>query len=87
MKNSLAKTIEIIWLITSLLCLVTAIHQTFLEGITKSYIFFIFSFIAFAMHLLRKNMRKSNKTNKERKRILKKETNLSSLAVGLEFPT
>ncbi len=62
MKNKLARSLEIIWLITSVLCLFTAIHQTFYEGFSKSYIFFIFSFIAFIMYLLRKQIRKSNKT-------------------------
>ncbi len=60
MKNNLPKILEIIWLITSLLCLLTAIHQTIYEGITKSYIFFIFAIVAFLMYLIRKHTRKSN---------------------------
>lgn len=61
MKNKLAKSLEIVWLITAILCLITAIHQSFNEGISKSYVFFIFSFIAFVIYLLRKHIRKSTK--------------------------
>ena len=61
MKTKLSKSLEIIWLITALLCLSTAIHQTFTEGISKSYVFFIFSLLAFVMYILRKHLRKSNK--------------------------
>jgi len=61
MKNKLSKIVEIIWLITSLLCLFTAVHQTIYEGIAKSYLFFIFSLIAFAMYFLRKQLRESNR--------------------------
>ena len=63
MKNKLSRTLEIIWVITSILCLSTAIHQTYYEGFSKSYIFFIFSIVAFVMFLLRKQIRKSNKNN------------------------
>jgi len=63
MRNKLSKALEIVWLITSILCFITAGHQTLNEGISKSYIFFIFSFVALIMFLLRKQMRKSNKLN------------------------
>jgi bacteriorhodopsin len=62
MKNKLSKALEIIWLVTSLICIITGIHQTIYEGISKSYLFFIFSFVAFVMYLLRKQIRKSNKS-------------------------
>ena len=61
MKTKLSRIIEIIWIITSILCLFAAVHQTYYEGFTKSYILFIFSFVAFIMYLLRKQMRKSDK--------------------------
>lgn len=60
MKNSLPKILEIIWLITSLLCLTAAVHQTIYEGISKSYLLFIFALIAFLMFLFRKHTRKTN---------------------------
>ena len=65
MKNKLSKSLEIIWLITSLLCLSAAIHQTFNEGISKSYILFIFSLLAFVMYILKKHIRNSNKNINE----------------------
>jgi len=62
MKNKLSKTLEIIWLITSILCFITAIHQTLVEGISKSYVFFIFSLLALLMYFLRRHLSKTNKT-------------------------
>lgn len=59
--NKLAKALEIIWLITSLICAATTIHLTVYEGFGKSYIFFIFSIVAFAIYTLRRRIRKSNK--------------------------
>jgi len=61
MKNKLAQGLELIWLVTSLLCLLSAVHQTYYEGFSESYLFFIFSFIAFIMYLLRKEIRKTKK--------------------------
>lgn len=63
MKNKLPKALEIVWLITSIICSLTGIHQTIYEGISKSYMFFIFATIAFIMFQLRKNIRKSNLNN------------------------
>jgi len=61
MNNKLSQTLEIIWIFTAILCLFAAIHQTYNEGISESYILFIFSLLAFFMYLLRKHIRKSNK--------------------------
>jgi len=63
MKTKIAKTFEILWLIIAILCLITAIHQTFNEGISKSYVFFIFSLVAFFMYSIRKHIRKTKKDN------------------------
>ena len=63
MKNKLARSLEFLWVVTSVLCLFAAIHQTYYEGFSKSYIFFIFSFVAFIMYLLRRQIRKSKKDN------------------------
>lgn len=62
MKNKLSKSLEIVWLVTAIICLFTAGHQTFTEGISKSYVFFIFSFVAFLMFFLRRQIRTSNKS-------------------------
>lgn len=63
MKDKFARVLEILWIIISVLCLFAGIHQTYFEGFSKSYLFFIFSFIAFIMYLLRKEIRKSKKEN------------------------
>ena len=63
MNNKVARIFEILWLVVALMCVSAAIHQTIFEGISKSYVFFIFSFIAFAMYFLRKQIRKSKKDN------------------------
>ena len=65
MKSNLARALEILWIITSVLCLFAGVHQTYYEGFSKSYLFFIFSFIAFIMYLLRKEIRKSKKENSD----------------------
>lgn len=64
MKNNLPKILEIIWLITSFLCIVAGIHQTIYEGFSKSYIFFLFSIVAFLIFLFRQKTRKLNQNNK-----------------------
>ncbi|MCB2197296.1 MAG: hypothetical protein KQH79_15660 [Bacteroidetes bacterium] len=63
MKNKFARALEILWIITSVLCLIAGVHQTYNEGLSNSYLFFIFSFVAFIMYLLRKEIRKSKKEN------------------------
>lgn len=63
MKTKLAQTLEIIWLITSLICLLSGIHQTYYEGFSKSYMFFIFSLVAFIIYQMRKQIRKTKNDN------------------------
>jgi len=63
MRNKLPLALEILWIFTAILCLFAAIHQTYYEGFSKSYVFFIFSSVAFIMYLLRRQIRKSNKDN------------------------
>lgn len=63
MRNKLYIALEILWIITAILCLFAAIHQTYYEGISKSYVFFIFSIVALIMYYLRRQIRKSNKPN------------------------
>ncbi len=65
MRNKLARALEILWIVISALCLIAGVHQTYMEGFSKSYLFFIFSFVAFIMYLLRKEIRKSKKENSD----------------------
>ncbi|HAN20046.1 MAG: hypothetical protein A2X13_07220 [Bacteroidetes bacterium GWC2_33_15] len=66
MKNKSSRALEVLWLITSAICLFTGIHQTLYEGIVKSYPFFIFAVLAFLMFLLRRYLR--NQKNSETKK-------------------
>ncbi|PLX22803.1 MAG: hypothetical protein C0597_01805 [Marinilabiliales bacterium] len=63
MKDKVSRIFEVLWIIVAILCLSAAIHQTIYEGISKSYVLFIFSLIAFAMYFVRKQIRKSKKDN------------------------
>jgi preprotein translocase subunit YajC len=49
------------WIITCVLSLGAGIHQTFREGIGKSYVFFIISVVAFAFYYFRRKLRKQEK--------------------------
>ncbi len=64
MRNKLAKSVEFLWIATSILCLISGIHQTIYQGLSKSYLFFIFSLLAFLMFLLKRHIRKTNNSEK-----------------------
>ncbi|OFX84963.1 MAG: hypothetical protein A2W99_16295 [Bacteroidetes bacterium GWF2_33_16] len=64
MKNKSFRALEILWFITSLICLSTGVHQTIFQGISKSYPFFIFAFLAFLMFLFRRYLRLTRKSDK-----------------------
>jgi len=63
MKNKSFRALEILWFITSLICLSTGIHQTVYVGIHKSYPFFIFALLSFFMFLVRRHLRRTKKTD------------------------
>jgi membrane protein implicated in regulation of membrane protease activity len=50
-----------LWMIVAIVCLITAIHRTWLLGMKESYLFFIFAIIAFLMYLLRNFLSKQDK--------------------------
>ncbi len=64
MRNKLAKSVEFLWIATSILCLISGIHQTIYQGFSKSYVFFIFSLLAFLMFLIKRHIRKTNNAGK-----------------------
>jgi len=64
MKNKLARSVELLWIITSILCLISGIHQTIYQGFSKSYLFFIFSLLAFLMFRIKRHFRKTNNSGK-----------------------
>jgi len=50
---------EYMWLLAAVVCFITGIHQTFTQGISNSYVFFIFTALALLLYLLRRNHRKN----------------------------
>jgi len=58
-EKSRPSPMEYVWSILSIACFVAGVTQTFTQGISKSYLFFIFSLAAFLMFYLRKMLRKS----------------------------
>jgi len=58
MNKKSAHILEIFWLIVAILSLGTGIHQTFHEGISRSWLFLLISLISFGMYSLRRNFRK-----------------------------
>jgi hypothetical protein len=55
------RVIEIIWLAVFFLCIITGAHQTYYQGISKSYEFFVFAIFAYGFYWIRKNRRKNYK--------------------------
>jgi len=65
MKNKYFGALEILWLLTTFLCIATGIHQTINENITKSYPFFIFAILSFLMFLFRRSTRLKRTSDKQ----------------------
>ena len=63
-KKNKINSLEILWLATAILCFIAAIHQTFREGFSESYILFIFTILAIIMYLLRRYLRINKKSDK-----------------------
>jgi hypothetical protein len=63
-KKNKINSLEILWFTTAILCFIAAIHQTFREGFSKSYILFIFTVLAIIMYLLRRYLRINKKSDK-----------------------
>ena len=58
MNRKTVHILEILWLITGILSLGAGMHQTFREGIARSWVFLVMALLAFAMYSLRRNYRK-----------------------------
>ncbi len=63
MKKNKTNIFEVLWLITAILCFIAAIHQTYREGFSESYILFIFTVLAVIMYLLRRYLRINKKSD------------------------
>jgi hypothetical protein len=62
-KKNKTNIFEVLWLITAMLCFFAAIHQTYREGFSESYILFIFTALAVIMYLLRRYLRVNKKSD------------------------
>jgi len=60
MNNKLQVAIEVIWVITGLLCIVAGIRYATTTGGSKTYLFAIMALISFAFAWYRHNLRKKN---------------------------
>jgi len=63
MKTKKSRALEILWLVTSFICLFTGVHQTINISLSKSYPFFIFTALSFLMYLLRRYLRTHEKAD------------------------
>jgi len=50
-----------IWMIVAIMCILAAIHRTYISGFRESYLFFIFAAVSLLMYLLRNYMSKQDK--------------------------
>ncbi len=53
---------EYVWLSVAILCVIAGIHQTIKQGISKSYLFFVFAIFAILFYWVRKNLRRNDET-------------------------
>ena len=51
--------LEIFWLIVAILSLGAGIHQTYNEGIRRSWVFLLIAVLGFSMYSLRRFLRKN----------------------------
>ena len=57
MRNSATGIFEVVWFVLGGLMLFMAVDVSIDSGIKDSWYYFLFSFLAFGMYLLRRNMR------------------------------
>ncbi len=60
-KNRISYSMEILWLIIALVCLLMAVKKTIFTGWRDSFMFYILSILAVLMYLLRRYVRKTQK--------------------------
>jgi hypothetical protein len=58
----LKRILEYVWLALFFICILGGINQTYRQGISKSYLFFVCAILAFGFYWIRKN-RRINNTN------------------------
>ncbi|HBF88383.1 MAG TPA: hypothetical protein DDX39_07035 [Bacteroidales bacterium] len=63
MNKAFSYIVEIVWLIISIISFLIAIYETYLAGISESYMFFIVTIVALIMFLFRRFLRLNHKNN------------------------
>jgi len=61
MKNSFEYILEMVWLLTSILCLAAGVGKMIRFGFDDSYLFFIFAALSFVIYLTRRHRRRTMK--------------------------
>lgn len=61
MNNRLYLILEIFWLVVAILALIAGIHQTYMQGLKESWLFFLIACTGFAMFYMRRTLRKKLK--------------------------
>ena len=56
-RNNPSKATEFMWIAIAVMSAIAAVHKTYNHGISNSWLFYGFVFIALIMYLIRKNMR------------------------------
>jgi hypothetical protein len=60
MNNKLRVAIEVVWIITGLLCIVAGVRYAISTGGSRTYLFALMALISFAFAWFRHNQRKKN---------------------------
>ena len=60
MNNKLRVAIEVVWIITGLLCIAAGVRYAISTGGSKTYLFALMALISFAFAWFRHNQRKKN---------------------------
>jgi hypothetical protein len=62
MNRRTHRILEILWLVVAILGLGAAVHKTVTTGLRESAVFYLISFIAAAMFMIRRGMRKRTRS-------------------------
>jgi pilus assembly protein TadC len=65
MNRRIHRILEVLWLGVALLSMGAAIHKSISAGFRDSVIFFLITFIAAVMYMLRRNLRKKSESPTE----------------------
>jgi len=61
MNSRIFYILEIFWLVITILALIAGIHQTYMESLRESWLFFLIALTGFTMYYMRRTLRKKRK--------------------------